>query len=283
MQRPPTAWRRRLKRITLLLAIGYAGWCTLLYSLQTSMLFPRGLPNSLGWASRAPDGFESWKTPVPDGSSVEAWYMPGEGRDAAHPGPAVMYFHGNAELIDHAQDVARWYARRGVGVVLVEFRGYGRSGGTPSQQAILADSCAFYDTLAGRPEVDPSRIFVHGRSVGGGPAAQLTTARKAAAIVLNSTFTSVPAMARRYVVPPFLVRSPFRTDEVLEDCHLPVLIAHGTWDDVIPFAHGQRLASLAPGATFVPLRCAHNDFPGEDGPAYEEALEGFLRAHALMD
>lgn len=255
----------------------------MLFSFQTSMLFPRSLPNSLGWAMQTPADVEAWKITIGEGVTVESWYVQGRGRTAESPGPAVLYFHGNAELIDHVQDVARWYADRGVSVVLVEYRGYGRSGGTPSQDRIVTDSETLYDMLAQRPEVDKSRIFVHGRSLGGGLAAQVAQRRPTAAIVLNSAFTSVSAMARGYLVPPFLVRNPLHTDDVLEHYQHPVFIAHGTRDNIIPFSHGQRLASLAPGAVFVQLGCSHNDFPGDDTSKYEEALASFLRAHGLMD
>lgn len=280
---PRSHWKKRLKRAALLLGIGYAFWCTLLFFLQTSMLFPRALPNSLGFSATTPAGFESWTINTTEGDRVEAWFLPGAGRDASHPGPAVMYFHGNAELIDHNQDVARWYAQRGVSVVLVEYRGYGRSGGTPSQKAIATDATAFYDTLAARPEVDRSRIFVHGRSLGGGIAAQLAEDRPTAAIVLNCTFTSVTAMARRYLVPPPLIRSPFRTDDVLRSYNHPVFIAHGSRDDIVPCSHGQRLAQITKHATFLPLDCSHNDFPGETHEKYEAALGTFFTTHGLMD
>lgn len=280
---PARRWTVRLRRYAIILACLYVFWCTLLSFAQTSMLFPRSLPNSLGFVKQPPEGFESWTITTAEGDSVEAWFLPGEGRDAGHPGPAVIYFHGNAELIDHSQDTAHWYAARGISVLLPEYRGYGRSGGAPSQSAIAHDVAAFYDQLASRPEVDRARIIAHGRSLGGGVAAQLTRDRTTTALVLNCTFTSVTAMSSRYLVPPFIVRHPFRTDEVVRSYPHPILIAHGTRDTIIPFSHGQRLADLAPGSTFIQTNCSHNDFPGDDPAKYEDALTTFLSTHGFMD
>lgn len=280
---PTRRWTVRLRRYAIIFACLYVVWCTLLFFLQTSMLFPRSLPNSLGFVKQPAAGFESWIITTAGGDPVEAWFIPGEGRSVDHPGPAVIYCHGNAELIDHSQDIARWYAAHGISVLLPEYRGYGRSGGAPSQSAIARDVAAFYDTLAARPEVDRTRIIAHGRSLGGGVAAQLTRDRATSALVLNCTFTSVTAMSSRYLVPPFLVRHPFRTDDVVRSYQRPILIAHGRHDTIIPFAHGERLATLAANATFVPVNCSHNDFPGDDLEKYEEALMTFLSTNGFMD
>lgn len=280
---PARRWTVRVRRYAIILACLYVFWCTLLSFAQTSMLFPRSLPNSLGFVKQPPEGFESWTITTDEGDSVEAWFLHGDGRSAEHPGPAVIYMHGNAELIDHCQDTARWYASHGISVLLPEYRGYGRSGGTPSQSAIARDVAAFYDQLTSRPEVDRTRIIAHGRSLGGGVAAQLTKDRATAALILNCTFTSVTAMSSQYLVPPFLVRHPYRTDRVVETYQHPILIAHGTRDTIIPLSHGERLAALAPGSIFIQTNCSHNDFPGDDSEKYEEALTAFLSTHGFKD
>ena len=92
-----------------------------------------------------------------------------------------------------------------VRVLLPEYRGYGRSAGSPSQRAITEDLIAFYDLLARRPEVDAQRVVFHGRSLGGGAVCDLARHRKPAAVILMSTFTSMKRMAPRYLVPGFMV------------------------------------------------------------------------------
>ena len=199
------------------------------------------------------------------------------------PAPLVVFFHGNAELIDYQSTIVEGYRRLGCSVLLPEYRGYGRSAGKPSEQAIVADAVRFYDEITRRPDVDPSRIVFHGRSLGGGPAAALAARRSAKALVLESTFTSVADMASAYLAPSFLVKNKFHTDRVLPTLEIPVLIFHGTRDDIIPVAHGRRLRDLATHGTYVEYDCKHNDFPGDENEdAYWEQVAAFLRGAGVL-
>src|SRR5688572_30832441 len=108
---------------------------------------------------------------------VEGWFLPAYGVAAGRPGPAVIFAHGNAEIIDPYALELEPYRRMGVSVLLPEFRGYGRSGGEPSEEGITDDFVAFHDLLAARPDVDPSRIVFHGRSLGGGVVCALAARR----------------------------------------------------------------------------------------------------------
>ncbi|HRR86970.1 MAG TPA: alpha/beta hydrolase, partial [Phycisphaerae bacterium] len=128
-----------------------------------------------------------------------------------------------------------------------------------------------------REDVDPGRIAIHGRSLGGGVAAQIAARRKPAALILESTFTSVASYAQKYCVPKLLVRHPFRTDLVLPELDVPVLVFHGTRDDIVPVKHGRRLAKLARNAVYVEYDCGHNDAPGPGNEAdYWGRIEAFL-------
>jgi fermentation-respiration switch protein FrsA (DUF1100 family) len=109
--------------------------------------------------------------------------------------------------------------------------------------------------------VDAERVIAYGRSLGGGAAAQLAARRPVAGLVLVSSFSSVRDFARRYLVPPGLVRDPFDTVRVLRDFEGPVLIFHGRRDATIPYRHAEALARAAPGARLVSYDCAHNDCP----------------------
>lgn len=265
-------WAARLLRLAL---IGYVTWCVGLFVMQDRMIFPRDLAHPPVTSRPANTRFEQWWLDVDDETRVEAWYLPGRGRTASSPGPAVIFAHGNAEIVDDVADFAHRYASAGVSTLLPEYRGYGRAGGKPSQAGIVADYLAFHDRLAARPEVRREQIFFHGRSLGGGIVGALAARRAPAALILESTCTSVASFCHGYGVPEFLCRHPMRTDRVIAALGRPILIFHGTHDDIIPVSHGRTLHALAPGSTYVEMDAAHNDFP-TDLQAYWREIRAFL-------
>lgn len=272
------AWGRRLAGYGGALLAGYGVWAALLYAKQDAMLFPRQFTN-LRPGATAPAGCEVVTVTTAQGWRVEGWYRRGAMRSEQAPGAAVIFCHGNAELIDDNVGIMDEYASRGVGVLLIEYPGYGRSQGEPSQAAILDAATKFYDDLAARPEVDRSRIGVHGVSLGGGVAGQIAAARPVAAMVLEATFTSVASFAWGYGLPPLLVKHPFRTDEVVREFRGPIVLFHGTEDEIIPVDHGRALAALSTNATYVEMPGGHNDFP-TDREAYWRAIDAWLAAWA---
>ena len=125
-----------------LAVLGYAVWCGGAYLLQDSIIFPCPRAQEPEEVAVRQHGIERiWLTPE-DGSRVEAWYLAAPGRSAAHPGPAVIYTHGNGELIDYWPAALEPYRQWGVSILLPEYRGYGRSTGKPSQAAVVADMAA---------------------------------------------------------------------------------------------------------------------------------------------
>lgn len=243
------------------LILGYLLWCGAFYFSQRKILFPVDLTPR---PTPPPANVEVIRLATAAGE-VEAWFAPAPGASSERPAPLVIYFHGNGELISEQERMVDGYHDLGFSVLLPEYRGYGNSAGKPSQAAIAEDATAFYDLIVKRPEVDGARIVYHGRSLGGGVAAQLASQRKPKAMVLESTFASVTGMALRYGIPPFIVTNPFRTDLVLRGLDVPVLILHGTRDTVIPVRNGRALAGIAgERGKYVEYPCGHNDFPGFD-------------------
>ncbi len=171
----------------------------------------------------------------------------------------------------------------GVSVLIPEYRGYGRSTGTPSQDAIREDLVTFYDLLAARADVDHSRIVFHGVSLGGGAAAQLASQRAPRALVLQSTFTSVADIASsRFHVPRAIVPEPYDSLEALREYGGPALILHGRRDDLIPFAHAEALTRTL-GARLVAYdRSGHNDLP-PPGADYWGEIRRFLIESGILE
>jgi len=265
------------------LIAAYIAWCLALYFYwQDKFVFP-------GYHIAVPDPIPSnaeivvLKLDIETGGQIEAWFIPAPGATAQNPGPAVLFFHGNAENIMQQSEVISRYHSFGCSVFLPEYRGYGNSAGKPSEKAVCADAVCFYDELVKRPEVDKSRIIFHGRSLGGGVAVSLAMQRKPAALVLQSTFKSLASMAYRFGVPPVLVRNPFRTDRAIVNLNVPILIFHGARDMVIPVSHGRKLRDLARGAEYIEYNCGHNDFPGYgNNDAYWSAIRGFLARKGIL-
>lgn len=247
--------------LLLLLGLLLAVVLAVVVALQRRIVFPRHLVRPAPAAGQGLVGLQRlWLQG--DAGAVEAWLLPGEGVSPAHPGPAVIFAHGNAELIDDWPQRLEPYRQRGITVLLPEYRGYGRSAGRPSEAAIAADFRGFYDRLAARPEVDARRIVLHGRSLGGGVVCALAAQRPAAALILMSTFTSVRTMARAFGLPGFAVLDPFDNLAVVRRFPGPTLLVHGRRDRVIPVRHGQELQRAARHGRLVLYPDAdHNDCP----------------------
>lgn len=249
--------------------------------IEASFLFhPRAAPTDERIAERTP-GLERWWLDTPEGR-VEAFFVPGAGVSAASPGPLLIYAHGNAEVIDPLPQWLAPYRAMGISVLLPEYRGYGRSAGTPSERAIREDLIAFHDRAIARPEVDRERVVLHGTSLGGGAISLLARERPPRAVILQSTFTSVADIAwEMFRAPRFLLANPFDSIGAHRLAPRPTLILHGVRDDLIPFAHARRLHEAIPGSELVSCEAGHNDLPPPDLD-YWGTLEGFLRRTGVL-
>lgn len=254
------------------------------YVNQRAMLFPRQYIPFTPPAFEAPDAIDLGV--MTEDGLVEAWLLlpfTHETRAATDspPYPVVIIGHGNAEIVDYWIEAVAPLRRQGMAALLVEYPGYGRSAGTPSERAIVDVFVQAYDTAIARPEIDADSVLFFGRSVGGGAVARLSTLRPAAGMVLFSTFTSVRDMAVLYRLPGGLARDPFNTLDAVREYDNPLLILHGEQDPIIPFAHAERIHAAAPNAELRPLPCAHNDCV-DDWQAFWAELTDFW-AVALHD
>lgn len=255
-------------------------WALVLFVAQRRMIFPGRTAEPLS-AGEVLSGARLHRIELP-GAEVEAWWLPPvppSGRPTG-PAPAVLFTHGNMELVDEWVSSFEPLQRAGAGVLLLEYPGYGRSTGIATESSVTAAAEAAYDLLRSlTDEVDPHRIVAFGRSVGGGPACALARQRPLAALVLSASFTSVGAYARRYLLPSLLVRHSFDNEGAVRAFRGPVLVQHGTRDRTIPFAHGERLAAAAADGRLIRYECGHNDCPW--GPMLEDVI-AFLRERGIL-
>jgi uncharacterized protein len=198
-------------------------------------------PETLGVA------FEPCRLIASDGIPLDAWFLPAPGRRAG--AQTVLMCHGNAGNISHRLDRALAMQKRlGVDVMLFDYRGFGRSEGSPSEEGTYRDALAAHGHLARERGVDPGRLLLLGESLGAAVALDLALKCPPAALVLEAPFTSIAAMAR--VVYPFLPASWVRTryDNLarIHGLKAPLLIVHGMRDDTVPFAQGRAVFAAAP-------------------------------------
>jgi len=262
------------------MAAGYLIWGISLFSLQRRIIFPRHYCQPDPEAGKNVPGLLKIWIESEDGP-VESWFLPGDGISPENPGPAVLFAHGNAELIDYWPEDLSQYRRMGISVFLPEYRGYGRSKGSPSQQAITEDFIKFYKLLIERPEVDKTRIIFHGRSLGGGAVCALAEKYSPAALILMSTFTSVVDMSRGYLVPGFLIKDPFKNIDVVKKLDIPILIIHGRRDDIIPYKHAEKLHAAAKNSQLITYEADHNTCP-PDWAVFWKDVQEFLKGAKLL-
>jgi pimeloyl-ACP methyl ester carboxylesterase len=194
----------------------------------------------------------------------------------------LIFIHGNGEFIDDWASRMVDFAEIGLHVLVVEYPGYGHSHGKPSRETLLEAMLAAYDWFAARPGVDPEKLTVWGRSLGGGAAGDLVMERPAAAFILQSTFSSTSALAwETFFAPGFLVRDRWDNRRAVGEFDGPILLIHGRTDDVIPFSHAQTLAQTRPGLEITEIPCGHNDCRA-DWEVIRGLAGTFLAANGLL-
>ena len=266
-------------KIILWILFSYLVYCGFIFLMQRQIMFPRHFIKIPHHNENLPLLEKIWiNTRF---GKTEAWFLPPETKNKSAPAPALIFAHGNGELIDLWPDNLRNFNRLGIGVFLVEYPGYGRSGGTPSQKNIRETFNNAYDVLIERKDVDPAKIILFGQSLGGGAVCLLAAERPSAAMILMATFTGTRPFAKKYFVPSFLVRDPFDNLSVIRHYSKPVLVVHGTFDAVVPYAHGTALFKSAPCATMVTYACSHNDCP-PDWEKFWRDIEVFLCASGII-
>jgi fermentation-respiration switch protein FrsA (DUF1100 family) len=255
--------------LLLTLAVAYLALLILLLSFERRLIFFPLIPGRLSgdWSPSGLGQEEVWLTAA-DGVHVHAWWIPAKpGRGADMNGvPTFLSFHGNAANIAWRADVYRFLRDLPANVLALEYRGYGRSEGTPSEKGIYADGDAAYDYAVRQRGIPPARVIAFGQSLGTAVAAHLAANHPVGGLVLEAPFPSARALARGiyWFVPglSWLIRSRFEISEDLARAARsqpggtppPLLVLHCTEDPVIPFAFGKEVYKAAPGPkSFLPI------------------------------
>ena len=228
-------------RVVIGLVAVYLAALIALYFLQSRFIYPA--PQDV--IAPAP-GFEAVRFDTDDGLALTAHWQPPEADQ-----PSVVYFHGNGGSLAGATAATQLLAVQGYGVLLVEYRGYGGNPGEPSEAGFYEDGRAAMAFLKGRG-VAPARTIVIGNSIGSGPATQMAAEFDPAALILVSPFASLVDVASEAlpIFPvPALLKDRYANVEKLPGLTMPILVQHGTADNVVPFAQGERLAGANTGAT----------------------------------
>ncbi len=220
--------------------------------------------------------FEEFKVMTKDHEEIYGWHCVWN-VDA----PIVLLCHGNGGNLSHRQDQIAAIYRRNFNVVIFDYRGYGRSTGFSTEKGLYKDAQAVYDWLVVEKKYPPDRIAVIGTSLGGAVAVELALHNPMRALVLESTFTSKLEMAKA-IMPFFPIGlfsyEQFNSLEKIDRVRIPVLIAHGTSDQIIPLRFGKALFEAAHEPKyFYPIKGAdHNDYLFVGGSSYLDALEYFI-------
>jgi fermentation-respiration switch protein FrsA (DUF1100 family) len=254
-------WLYALARAGVACGYLYLAVVVALLALEDRLLFsPR---TAADYWEPPPPGFEPEDVEITtrDGTRLHGWWSappywtPEQG--------AFLYLHGNAcNLSTLGLSAQTWRDQLNVGVLLIDYPGYGHSEGTASEAGLYAAGDAAYDWLTNEKKVPPKRLLIHGLSLGGGVAVDLASRRPHRALILTSTFTSFPDEAQAVVpfVPArWLVHNQFRNLDKIPQIKTPIFIAHSTTDALIPFSQSQRLydAATSEHKRFLPI---------EDGP-----------------
>jgi len=254
----------------------YLFLCGWMFLFQHRMVFmPRrgidGTPAAVGLE------FEEVWLPLLVHGQVQAWWVPGKTATA----PVILFCHGNAGNLADRLPTLRLFHDLGAATLIFDYPGYGNSPGRPTEAGCHAAALAAWVWLTEIRRVVPNRIVILGRSLGGAVAAWLAGERPIAALVIESAFTSVPDLgAALYPWLPvrLLCRFRFSTREYLGQVQCPVTVIHSKMDEMIPFAHAEKLYAAAPEPkSLVVIEGDHNDGYLVSGDAYAAALSTMLR------
>ena len=263
--------------LSTLLLTTFGGW---LLPLENRLVFFGARPESRTLTATPADfglEYERLNLTTSDGVKLMAWALP-----YAETAPWLLYFHGNGGNIADYLSFTSALHNFGFNVLMLEYRGYGESGGVPSETGLFEDARTAYRYLTERG-VLPEHIGVYGFSLGSGVAVDLASKVEVGALIVEAGYTSIPDVARELyrVVPRFLMHNRFDSQSKIERVNAPVLFVHSPTDRTVPFAQGETLYALAgEPKEFVKMRGGHTELlNGSPDEAVLGKIEAFLERY----
>jgi fermentation-respiration switch protein FrsA (DUF1100 family) len=264
-------------------ALAYVLLAVLAWKLQDRLAFPAPrsplpLPSTLGIT----DG-KTVSVKTADNVELRGWFLPpNPAPDSSEQAPALIWFYGNMETVEGIAPVLMRFRPPSIGLLVLDYRGYGTSDGRATESGIYLDAEAAWDYLTARPEIDSTRIGVYGRSIGSAVALHLATERPVRALILDSPLSNAREMARLHYrfLPTFMTRLELDNLTRAQRLTAPLLVFHGTEDWITPVDMGRRVAEVGRAEEFVEIPGAdHNDIHFVGGDAYVERFHQFLEEH----
>ena len=269
-----TVWK-----FLILAACLYAGITALVYFRQSSLIYYPNIagrnldasPQQIGLA------FEDVELLTEDKVRLHGWFIPSDNARGT-----LLFFHGNAGNISHRLDSIAIFNRMNLDVFIFDYRGYGQSQGRVSETGTYLDAEAAWFYLVETRAIDADEIIVFGRSLGASIAAWLASRHRPAALILESSFSSVPSMAQRlypFLPVKWLSNFSYDTRQYVSRIECPLLVAHSKDDEIISYAEGRLVFDAAPAdKQFLDMRGGHNDGFIATGQVYSDRLSRFIES-----
>ncbi len=263
-------------KFILVVAAGYGLLVVVVYFMQGRMLYLSGVPGRTLTMTPTNVGmdYQDVSIETTDGVTLHGWFITGRSSQV------LLFFHGNAGNISHRLDSIRLFQDLGLSVLIIDYRGYGQSEGRTTERGIYRDADAAWRYLIEDRGIVASDIVIFGRSLGASVASRLAAQQQPLALIVESSFTSVPDIAQHlypWLPARWLSRLSHATRDYVRDVRCPVLVVHSRDDEIIPFHHGEAIfASANEPRTLLAIRGTHNDAFLQDERAYIGGLRTFL-------
>lgn len=224
--------------------------------------------------------FEDVYFKTEDNLRINGWLIKAPQASSAPAPKTILFFHGNAGNISHRLEKIALFHQLGVNVFIIDYRGYGKSQGRPSEEGLYQDACGAYDYLATRRDINPAKIISYGDSLGGVVAVDLATKRKVACLVVDSSFTSSADIGKMIfpLVPGFILATKMDSASKVKTISIPKLFIHSINDEIIPFKLGRKLFdSACMPKEFLQITGGHNTNHIDSRAILMEGLTKFFK------